>query len=69
MSAGGLEYGVCAGLGFMGAFGCMDYLMFKQFNFKCKNLKGTEFYNSVPFLCKNGKAFLHSASVKNENVN
>ncbi|MDR1453192.1 MAG: hypothetical protein LBJ25_04390 [Candidatus Margulisbacteria bacterium] len=29
MSAGGLEYGVCAGLGFMGAFGCMDYLMFK----------------------------------------
>ncbi|GBR74819.1 hypothetical protein NO1_1929 [Candidatus Termititenax aidoneus] len=29
MTAGGLEYGVCAGLGFMGAFGCMDYLMFK----------------------------------------
>jgi hypothetical protein len=29
MSAGGLEYGVCAGLGFMGTFGSMDYLMFK----------------------------------------
>jgi hypothetical protein len=29
MDAGGLEYGICAGLGFMGAFGGMDYLMFK----------------------------------------
>ncbi|GBR77571.1 hypothetical protein RDn1_230 [Candidatus Termititenax dinenymphae] len=26
--AGGLEYGMCAGLGFIGAFGSMDYLMF-----------------------------------------
>ncbi|GBR76830.1 hypothetical protein NO2_1320 [Candidatus Termititenax persephonae] len=29
MDAGGLEYGMYAGLGFMGAFGCMDHLLLK----------------------------------------
>ena len=29
MDAGGLKYGVYAGLGFMGAFGCMDYMLLR----------------------------------------
>ena len=28
-NSGGLEYGMYAGLGFIGAFGCMDYLLMK----------------------------------------
>lgn len=29
MDSGVLEYGMYAGLGFMGAFGCMDYMLLK----------------------------------------